>query len=274
MNNRLGLTSYAYYWATSTTGHGAPACTPFDLVDKTAELGLAVLQICENVSLVGWEPARLVALRDAARRSGVTLQVGARGPDDADLRAALEAARILESRLLRVVLWSGVETRQQLSLADMHGVVAGLLPLCHAYDVTLAIENYFGFPDDELAAFVRRFDDERVGVCLDTANSTGRLVPTLDTVRLLAPYAVSVHLKDYAVTKHVPGSYRIDGVPLGQGWLDVPAVLDAVVRAGRHPDVLIELWTEPSETPEATRRTEDDWMRQSVAYLSNIGYHE
>jgi len=147
-------------------------------------------------------------------------------------------------------------------------MVDHLLPFCREHDITLAIENYFDLSDQDLAAFVQRVNDERVGVCLDTANSTGFLEKPLKTTELLAPYVVSLHLKDFIVTKPVMG-YRISGVPLGQGWLNIPAVLETVSRTGRQPNVLLELWVDPAETPEATLRKEDDWVRQSVAYARN-----
>jgi 3-oxoisoapionate decarboxylase len=120
-----------------------------------------------------------------------------------------------------------------------------------------AIENYFDLPAAQLAEFVGRVDDERVGVCLDTANSIGILERPLETEALLAPYVVSLHLKDFVVTKPVQG-YRVSGAPLGQGWLDAPAVLDMLERTGRPFNVLLELWVDPAETHEATVRKEEE----------------
>jgi len=266
MNNRLGLSSYAYYWAIcAKLEQGVAPMTAWDLVNKTASLDLEVVQICENLPLITWDKRSLEQLRDVALRQGITLEIGVRGLDVDLLRLHLDLTHTLSAHVLRVVPWSGSETQQKLSLDKLHRVVDQILPLCQEHDITLAIENYFDLPDQELADFVQQVNDERVGVCLDTANSTGFLEKPLKTVQVLAPHVVSLHLKDFVVTKPAMG-YRISGVPLGQGWLDARAVLDIVSQTGRQPHVLLELWVDPDETHKATLRKEDDWVRQNVAY--------
>lgn len=266
MHPKLGLSSYAYYWATSAASvDGAIARSPWDLLDRVAALGLEVVQLCEHVPLSDWDATSLERLRDAALRQGIMLEVGARGLGLDDLRASLEVARALGARLWRLAPWSGSPTRQNLPIDRLHEVVDQLLPFCRRHDITLAIENYFDLPAQQLASFMLRVHDERVGVCLDTANSTGFLERPLETAEILAPYVVSMHLKDFVVTKPTQG-YRISGAPLGQGWLDAPAVLDILACTGRPFTVLLELWVDRAETHEATVRREDDWVRQSVAY--------
>jgi len=273
MNNRLGLSSYAYYWATkATSSEEASPLTPWDLLDKVTALGLEALQICDNVPLMDWEGAELERLGEAARGQGVILETGAQSLDVDYLHAYLDVSHLLGAHILRVVPWAGSETQERLSVGRVHDLVKQLLPLCREHDITLAIENHFDLPDQDLAAVVQRVNDERVGVCLDTTNSTGFLQKPVETAEILAPYVVSVHLKDFVVTKKPGMGYRISGVPLGQGWLDAAAVLEVVGRAGRRPNMLLELWVEPAESHEATLRKEDEWVRQSVAYArSQLG---
>jgi sugar phosphate isomerase/epimerase len=266
MLQRLGLSSYAYHWAICATPEdGVAPMTAWDLVNKTASLGLKVLQICENLPLIAWDKKSLERLKDLALREDITLEIGARGLDVDLLRSYLNLAQTLSARVLRIVPWSGAETQQKSPIDRLHGVIHQILPFCREHDITLAIENYFDLSDQELAAFVQRVNDKYVGVCLDTANSTGFLEQPLKTAELLAPYVVSLHLKDFVVIKPAMG-YRISGVPLGRGWLDARAVLEVVSQGGRHPNVLLELWVDPAETQEATLCKEDDWVCQSVTY--------
>jgi len=209
-------------------------------------------------------------LRETAQRKGVTLEVGASSLKLEYLRAYLDITLALDAHLLRIVPWSGSEAQHKVPLERLYQVVDRFLPFCREHDITLAVENYYDLPDQELAAFIRQVDDERVGVCLDTANSTGLLEKPLETVERLAPYVVSLHLKDFVVRKKTSRGYWISGAPLGQGWLDVPAVLDIVSRTGRQPNVLLELWMDPAKTYEATVRQEDNWVRQSVAYARSL----
>lgn len=264
MRYHLGLSSYAYYWAAALKPNGKPF-TAWDLLDRTVALGLDVVQICENVPLVGWAESDLERFRESATRQGVLLELGVRSLDFAHLRTAFETAHILGSRILRFVPWSGSQGQQRLPGDKLYGFVKALLPLCREYAITLAIENYFDIRDEELVACVERLGDEHIGICLDTANSTGFLQPPLETVKVLAPYTVSLHLKDFIVLKPAIG-YRVTGVALGQGWLDVPAVLNIIREAGRQPHVLLELWVDEAESEAATLSREDDWVRESVAY--------
>lgn len=266
MNNKLGLSSYAYYWATKETGsnQGSPM-SAWDLLDIVARLDLQVLQICENLPLMNWERSDLGRLGEAARRRGVIFEVGARGLDVDSLRANLEIAHTLGAHILRLTPWSGAQTRQQTPLAKLQEVVEQLLPLCREYDITLAIENYFDLPDLELLSFVAQANDAKVGICLDTANSVGLMEKPIQTAELLAPFVVSLHLKDFVITKPVMG-FVVSGVPLGQGWLNARAVLEVINRDGRRPNVLLELWMDPAEDREATLIREDEWVRQSVTY--------
>lgn len=266
MNARLGLSSYAYYWACRIASlDGAAPMTAWGLLAQTKSLGLEVLQLCDNLPVQAWDKSELKRLGEEARRLGVILEVGASGMNIDHLRSYLEIVQALGAHLLRIAPWSGSPTRHRLPVERLREMVDQLLPACHEHDITLAIENYFDLSDEELAALIQQIGDEHVGVCLDTANSVGALQMPLETVEILAPHAVSLHLKDFVVTKQ-PMGYRVSGAPLGQGWLDVPAVLDMVHRAGRQPNTLLELWVDPAETNEATLRKEDEWMRQSVAY--------
>lgn len=266
MNNKLGISSYAYYWATKEAGsnQGSP-WSAWDLLDKVALLDLEVLQICENLPLTNWDRNDLERLGQAAQLRGVILEVGARGLDVDRLRANLEVTHVLGAHILRLTPWSGAETRQQFPLDKLHHTVEQLLPLCREYDITLAIENYFELPDLELASFVKQVNDAKVGICIDTANSVGLMEKPTKTAQLLAPFVVSLHLKDFVVTKPVMG-YVVSGVPLGQGWLNARAVLEVINQGGRCPNVLLELWMDPAEEVEVTLRREDEWVRQSVAY--------
>jgi sugar phosphate isomerase/epimerase len=138
-----------------------------------------------------------------------------------------------------------------------------VLRRCQERKVMLAIENHFDLRSPQLAEVIRRLDNRWLGVCLDTANSTGQLEDPLETFAALGPYVAQVHLKDYAVEKATI-AYRITGRILGQGWLDVAAVLKAVAATGRDPDLFLEQWMEPEGSPEATLAKEQEWVEAGV----------
>lgn len=47
-------------------------------------------------------------------------------------------------------------------------------------------------------------------------------------VELLAPYAVTTHIKDMAVRRNAQGGLLLSEVPLGQGILDLPRLLQII----------------------------------------------
>ena len=71
-----------------------------------------------------------------------------------------------------------------------------------------------------------------------------------------------MHLKDY-----VGGQYFLGYCPLGQGKVDIPAILETIEAAGKNPDVMVEL-DRPADTPMPATET----AKISKAYLAKLGY--
>ena len=61
--------------------------------------------------------------------------------------------------------------------------------------------------------------------------------------------------------------FTVRGTALGQGRLDVAAVIAAVGGAAREITAVIELWTPRQESYAETVALEDIWATESVAFL-------
>jgi len=97
----------------------------------------------------------------------------------------------------------------------------------------LAIENHIDFLADELIELVERIDSPWLGVCLDTANNLRILEDPLVAARKLAPYARATHVKDVAAFRGDPKDFSFwPSVPLGDGIIDIPAILGFLREAG------------------------------------------
>jgi 3-oxoisoapionate decarboxylase len=94
-------------------------------------------------------------------------------------------------------------------------------------DVVLAVENHADLTADELAGLLDRVGDDRLGVCLDTANALRVGDDPVEAARLLAPRVRQVHLKDCAPDWDDPVTGPVS-VPYGSGAVPVAAVLDAL----------------------------------------------
>jgi 3-oxoisoapionate decarboxylase len=261
----LGITSYAYDWAISQPGNGRKPLTAFQLIDKAAQHQINVVQICENLPLGNLDSDELVRLNRFARSSGVCLELGMRGLEPNLLISGLDLACRLDAKLMRVVPWSGNEFHHPISGEQVLQSLKPILPTCRKEGITLAIENYFDLPDDELASMLEQAADPFLGACLDTANSTGFLTKPLETARILSPFIVSVHLKDFAIYKPRHG-YRISGAPLGKGWLDLHAILEIINLGSRNTHLLIEHWLDCENPTESILETEENWISQSIDF--------
>jgi len=235
-------------------------------LDKAVSLDAEAVQICDNLPLDGLSATELVELAKRATALGLVLEVGIRGSQPVHVRRYLEIAQQVGARVLRVVLagpdW---EPSFEESMAFLTGMVPGL----RAAGVALAIENRFSMHPAELARLVRAVNDPLVGICLDPLNSITRLVGVGETVRALAPLALSVHAKDAVISRPGAGFYIV-GCPLGKGLVDLAGMLDAVRAAGHSPNVFVEGWMDPLEDEEATLEQEEAWARDGMAYLRRL----
>jgi sugar phosphate isomerase/epimerase len=264
---KIGIGSYAFRWAIGTRDRRpAHPLTPVGLLEKAAVCGAEVVQICDNLPLAPLSDAELGELARRAVDLGLELEVGIRGSRPEQLSRNLEVARLLDARILRIVLADG-EWRPPFD--DLVTTLRALLPELRAAGVALAIENHFYLSPAELARLVRAIGDPLVGVCLDPLNSITKLVGVGETVRTLAPLVLSVHAKDAVMTRPGTGFY-ISGCPLGEGLVDLAGMLDAVRAAGRSPNVLVECWMDPLEDEAVTLSQEEAWVRDGIAYLRRL----
>ncbi|MBN1640790.1 MAG: TIM barrel protein [Anaerolineae bacterium] len=264
---RIGLGSYAFRWAIGAPG--ARPAAPLDppaLIDRAAALGAEVLQICDNLPLDGLSDRALAALAGRASAHGLALQLGIQGSDPAHLRRSLAVAAQIEARVLRVVLSTDERTPD---MDESAVVLRALLPDLRAAEVTLAIENHFDRSPAALARLVQAIDDPLVRVCLDPLNAIARLSGAMETARVLAPYAVVVHVKD-AVARRAGTGFAIVGCPLGEGLVDVAGVLAVIRSAGQDPDLLVESWMDRLADEASTLAQEEAWVQDGIAYLRRV----
>lgn len=112
------------------------------------------------------------------------------------------------------------------------------VPIVEKHEVALAVENHKDQRIEQRVALLKHIDSDYVGACIDTGNSLALLEDPVVVARALAPWAKSVHLKDQAVREY-EGGFLLGDVPLGQGSLDLRAIVDSI--RSRCPDVRFSL---------------------------------
>jgi len=263
---RLGISSYTYTWAVGVPGRMPDApLTAADLVRKAVSAGVACVQIADNLPLDRLSRTEGQDLLALAQSSGIGLEVGSRGLTAENLDRHIDLAVSFKSPILRFVVdGPGFEP----SLDEVVSVVRGALLRLQGNKLLLALENHDRFKAEDFRQMVLRTDPEFVGICLDSVNSMGAGEGIREVVDTLGPLAVNLHLKDFTVRRapHRMG-FAVEGLPAGQGMLDVPWLLDEVGRNGRCQSAILELWTPPEPDLAATIEKEARWAEESLGFL-------
>jgi len=265
----IGIGSYTFPWHIGVgEDHPATPLTPMRLLEKAVSLNVSLVQICDNMPLADMTEDALSQLALCAQNSGLRIEVGTRGIAPEHLRTYLQLAVFFHSPILRIV----TDTAE--SHPDMHEIVARLSSVMADFEgagVVLALENHDRFTADEFVNIMTCVGSPNIGMCLDTVNSFGALEGPQVVVQTLAPWVRCLHVKDFAITRasHQLG-FLIEGRPAGQGRLNLPWVMRELRAAGQTPAAVLELWTPPDASLEATIEKEARWARESIAYLQNL----
>jgi sugar phosphate isomerase/epimerase len=165
--------------------------------------------------------------------------------DPAEFEHAVKVAKEAGATSLRVVCLLGRRYELMKTLDDWKDAVAGFhrqiaaaVPIVERHRMPLGIENHKDWRVDQQVALLQQYSSEYVGVCLDTGNNLAVLDDPMETVEKLAPYTLNVHFKDMAMEECADG-FLLSEVPLGEGMLDLPRMVDAIRRA--KPDVRFSL---------------------------------
>jgi len=111
-------------------------------------------------------------------------------------------------------------------------------PVLSKQRLRLAIENHKDHTTEELTGLMRGISSEWIGVLVDTGNNLALLEEPHAVIEALAPFALSVHLKDMAVQASDDG-FLLSEVPLGTGFLDLPRMAALLRKA--NPRIVINL---------------------------------
>ena len=226
--------SYQRRWLGKYSSTKHPAFeSALDVLDHCKAIGAGGLQI----SIDGWTADFAGKVRDTRESYDLYLEGSVKLPKaEADvpaferqLRLAKEAGAVILRAALggrRYELFSRLEdfkvfkeqSMKSLQLAERTARRVG---------VKIAVENHKDFECAELVEMLVRISSEFLGACIDTGNSMALLEDPMSTISTLAQYALSTHIKDMAV-REVPEGFLLSEVPLGQGILDLPALLKTI----------------------------------------------
>jgi sugar phosphate isomerase/epimerase len=263
---KLGIGTYTFTWAVGVPGRLPPKpMTPIELLEQARELGVRVVQFCDNLPLVKLSPAELDAFHERVLHHGFEIELGTRGLDHGNLRANLALARRFRCSFLRLVIDSHGD---EPSAEDTVRRLSQILPEFAVAGVKLAIENHDRFKCATLAWIIEKLGTNRAGICLDTVNSFGALEGPEQVVDILGRYTLCLHVKDFTIRRpaHAMG-FLVEGCAAGRGRLDVPWLLRQLTPRANSFNAILETWVTPSDSLEETIARERAWAEEGICYL-------
>ena len=186
-----------------------------------------------------------------------------------DLKNMFRVCHILGAKVMRVV-GSSLDYRNdphEPQLQALTGIFKEAARVAEGEGVKLAMENHFDFTTDEFMDLVDRVNSPYFGVCFDTGNALRIGDDPVESARLLGEHIFATHTKDVKPVYGVSPKewYFFACVPVGQGVINMPGLVDALLATGYQGLFAIELDYAHPEVAD-----EDIAVEQSVKYLQGL----
>jgi sugar phosphate isomerase/epimerase len=265
----LGLSSFTYGWAIGIPGY--PPTNPWrvaDLLQQVVAYKLDTLQIGDNLPLHLFTSDELQKLKSTADSHGIRLEIGARGLTEKNLDLYLGLAEMLRAKLIRFVTdGDGYEPDPNQIIRILKSRQGAL----RDSGAKLGIENHDRLKASELASIMNSVGNSQVGICLDCVNSMGAGEGLEHVSRVLAPFTLNLHIKDFVTTRlpHKMG-FSITGAVAGSGMTNLPMLLERIVPFGRCESAVLEQWVPPEPDLEKTIQKESIWAEAGIQYLRTL----
>ena len=266
---KLGLGSYAFRWSIGI-GNIQPdvPMTAFEVLDIANKHGLKLVQYADNMPLDRLSAEDHKALKARADGYGMALELGTQCFNAEQLARYIPIGERIGSKILRVALDA---EDAFVPVPELAAQLKELLVDARKAGMRIAIENHFNYPSPRMVELLDAVSDDSLGVCLDVANSICAGEWPMTTVRMLAPYTINLHLKDYEITPDPYGvGFRIHGTPLGEGRAEISEILDCLSHCPDDMSVILEHWLPQSDDMEETRRIEHEWLARTVAAAKRL----
>jgi len=212
--------------------------TPFQLLDYCAQWKVQLVHFSEIRFLGGLEEGHLKRVREHADRLSVQMEVGMRsicpsskafdasqGTAEEQIARMIQAARTLGSPIVRAFLGTSADRTGPLTIeAHIENAVKVLKAVrSRVLDAGLkiAIENHSGdMQARELRTLIEEAGKDFVGACVDSGNPVWALEDPHLTLEVLAPYALTSHVRDAAVWR-TPEGVAVVWTRMGEGSVDI-----------------------------------------------------
>jgi len=154
----------------------------------------------------------------------------------------LEVAKKLGSSLLRCVggnLFTRDEGHDMNQLADKTvDILKESCKVAEDMGIKIAMENHADFTVPELIEILNRVDSPAFGFTVDCANLAFDLDDPIKLAKIMAPYALTTHYKNYQVIRTKEG-LALKNCSLAEGEIDIVSI--AEILAEHNPDINVNI---------------------------------
>ena len=237
--SQMGMVAYALgiHRRNNWAGRHKGLSPALALLEESYRLGAGGIQ----VDLKDSDAPHLNELRQRANRYGMHMEALIQSPksetDVERFEQAIRYAKQAGMRIARTVIIPGrryerFQTLEEFREFEKRGELSlqWVEPILKRHRFRLAIENHKDQRTWERLALLERISSEYIGMCVDVGNSFALMEDALEAVRLFAPWAFTVQIKDQAIREHEEGFWLAD-VPLGDGFLKLPAMVKVLQKA-------------------------------------------
>jgi 3-oxoisoapionate decarboxylase len=271
----IGMHSYGFHWRAAKENPGSGKFSDsFEFLKYAHQIGAGGVQ----VTMGAQEPAYARRIRSFADDHDMYFEAQFGLPKDetdvarfeGDVRLAREAG----ATVFRTACLSGRRYETFKSAEEFRGFrerssksLALAEPVLKKHRLRVAVENHKDWLIPELLEIVRGLSSEWIGICIDTGNSLALLEGAMEVVEAFAPFVASTHIKDMGVRED-PDGFLLSEVPLGDGFLPLKRMMDAVRKANPAVQLNLEMITrDPLRVP---CLTETYWRTMKDAPASRL----
>ncbi|MFA6449517.1 MAG: sugar phosphate isomerase/epimerase family protein [bacterium] len=126
--------------------------------------------------------------------------------------------------------------------------------------LTVALENHSDYTIEEMLRIIHYIDSDKFRITLDTGNAVYLDEDPVETAKMLAPYTVYTHIKD--MKRSGP---MLMSVPLGQGEVDIPEIVNALKN-----NYYTGLYSIECNLPLWQVDQEEAALRESIKFLQGL----
>ena len=265
----IGISSYTFPWAVSLEDSmPGKLQAAKNIIHFAAKKNISYVQFGDNLPLHIFSANEIEALKRTASDLHVNIQVGTKKLVVENITEYVSIATKFSSPFIRMVI---DDIDYHPSEEEVTGVIHKILPRLRQSNIILAIENHDRFSAATLQRIISKTDPAFIKICLDTANSLGAGEGIEQVVKILAPYTVNMHVKDFKIQRvdHKMG-FTVEGTAAGEGMLNIRWLVEELGKYDQCKTATLEIWSNPEETMEKTIMKEADWVEKSINYLKTI----